>query len=98
MSYKILVSNGEILDKLSILHLKQKFCTDGRALTNITGEINQLSVVANKILSIKDINILYTELILINKALWLVEDALRLKEKKQEFDKERWRQKVNIPE
>ena len=86
MSYKILVSNGEILDKLSILNLKQKFCKNKYQLNHISDEINQISVIANDILQTTELYILYDKLKLVNQTLWEIEDLLRIKENKQEFD------------
>lgn len=88
MSHKILVSNGEILDKFSILHIKQKNCTDAGQLYNINKEIDILAPLFDNIVNTPDISNLYNELYLINNKLWQIEDDIRTKERLQAFDNE----------
>lgn len=88
MSHKILVSNGEILDKFSILHIKQKNCADAGQLYNINKEIDVLAPLFDNIVNSPDISNLYDELYLINNKLWQIEDDIRTKERLQTFDNE----------
>jgi len=88
---KIEVSNGEILDKLSILELKMRFIKNQSQKDNIIKEYKFLKTVSMNILD-KDDNIfpfdLYEALSNINLRLWNIEDSIRLKEKNKEFDDE----------
>tara|TARA_E500000305_G_C3876476_1_gene167606 strand:+ start:98 stop:487 length:390 start_codon:yes stop_codon:yes gene_type:complete len=88
---KIEVSNGEILDKLSILELKMRFIKNQSQKDNIIKEYKFLKTVSMNILD-KDDNIfpfdLYEALSNINLRLWNIEDSIRLKEKSKEFDDE----------
>jgi hypothetical protein len=80
----IKVSIGEIVDKLSILHIKTKRITDVDKLVNIEKEYLYLReiVFANLNINIVD----YNELFVINEQLWDIEDHIRIKEKNKEFD------------
>lgn len=88
MSHKILVSNGEILDKFSILQIKQKNCADASQLYNINKEIAILAPLFDNLVNTPDISNLYNELYLINDKLWQIEDDIRTKERLQTFDNE----------
>lgn len=88
MSEKILISNGEILDKFSILELKKNKIFDTNKLKNIENEILHLKIIYSNIINKYNIFNLYNELRQINELLWNIEDSIRLKEHKKEFDKE----------
>ena len=88
MSEKILISNGEILDKFSILELKKNKISDTNKLKNIENEILHLKIIYSNIINKYNIFNLYNELRQINELLWNIEDSIRLKEHKKEFDKE----------
>ena len=82
---KIEISNGEILDKITILRLKLEHIFDKEKRANIIREYDFLKEVSEKI---KYSDNLYHELYLVNKALWKIEDDIRNKEKNKEFDQE----------
>jgi hypothetical protein len=86
MNYSILVSNGEILDKFSILIIKQDQITDFNKLDNIKTEINTLSSIVKEIIKKYSLQRLYNTLQSVNQKLWDIEDKIRIKEKNQEFD------------
>lgn len=86
MSHKILVSNGEILDKLTILHIKEQHCSNSEQLHNILTEISVLQPLVNIICNNPQLVDLYDELYSINNKLWMIEDNIRQKEKLQLFD------------
>jgi hypothetical protein len=76
---KIEISNGELLDKLSILEIKEKNISDPTKLENIKNEFNELKPLANIIFNdfspqIKD---LYSRLSEVNNELWVIEDDIR---------------------
>lgn len=83
---KIEISIGEIVDKLSILQIKQDNINDISKLINIKNEYLYLYkiVFAELNIHIDD----YIPLLNINQKLWGIEDQIRIKEKKQEFDNE----------
>ena len=83
---KILVSNGEILDKFSILTIKQNQITNLNKLNNIKTEINTLSSVVKEITETYSLQMLSNRLQSVNQKLWDIEDKIRIKEKNQEFD------------
>jgi ADP-heptose:LPS heptosyltransferase len=79
------VSLGELYDKYSILQIKSEKITDEFKLENIHKELNYLKVYINKYnLDISVIN----EIKEINEKLWDIEDKIRYKEHKKEFDDE----------
>lgn len=88
---KIEVSNGEIVDKLSILKIKLKNINDEDKLKNIKKEhdILELSLPEiKKFCGPIEFEILFNQLIDINEKLWDIEDRIRIKESKLEFDEE----------
>ena len=85
---KIEISNGELLDKLSILELKLKNITDINKLINIRSEFEELSPLAQQIFKQDAIGIneLYLKLSEINGKLWEIEDDIRQCERNKNFD------------
>ena len=80
------VSIGELIDKITILKIKQSKMK-GDQLKNVIKELKSLE----KIVEISNINIdksLFNSLKEVNHRLWIIEDNIRLKERKKEFDKE----------
>ena len=87
---KIEVSNGELLDKISILELKMLKITDKKKLDNILTEFNSLNplcVVLFEQFGSK-LQKLYLELAKVNSKLWDIEDWIRDCESENRFDKE----------
>ncbi|MFV0484526.1 MAG: DUF6165 family protein [Bacteroidales bacterium] len=80
---KIEVSNGEIVDKLTIIEIKLSEIKDEAKLTNLRKEHEVLDCAVANIIS-KD-HELYKELLKINKELWDVEDRLRDMERRKDF-------------
>lgn len=83
------VSPGELLDKITILEIKAERITDEAKLRNVKVELalliqtwGQSSVDHDAVLSLKQ------TLKEINQALWDIEDRIRVKEAKKEFDQE----------
>ena len=80
------ISIGELIDKITILEIKQIYMT-GIKLKNINKEIKLLKNILQK--QNLEINIdLIKNLKKINKKLWEIEDKIRIKESKQEFDED----------
>lgn len=82
------ISNGELLDKLSILKIKMENISDETKLINISKEYEELNRLSKNLLSINGIPDLFNKLYEINTELWKTEDLIRSKEKLKEFDKE----------
>ena len=84
---KVEVSNGELLDKLTILELKMSNISDDKKLINVKKEFNELSPLAKLLFEkFKDeLLIKYKELVLINSELWKIEDDIRECEKNKNF-------------
>ena len=81
------VSWGELIDKITILEIKQINITSVLALSNINKELEYLNQILNKNHEIIElIKPLKQQLLDINKCLWGVEDDIREKDLKQEFD------------
>ena len=85
---KIETSNGELLDKLSILELKQKNISDDKKLANIKVEFEELNPLALIIFKENPpiISELYLKLSQINAKLWKIEDDIRQCEREKSFD------------
>lgn len=82
------VSHGEIVDKLTILQIKKENITDKNKLENINKEYQYILSVVENDLGISTESSDYLELLSINKELWVIEDDIRDKERKKEFDEE----------
>lgn len=85
---KIEVSNGEIIDKITILQIKEKYITDNSKLKNIKFELQELNPLLESIITTPFLSSLYSLLHEVNLQLWDIEDKLREKESKGEFDEE----------
>ena len=84
---KVEVSNGELMDKLSILELKLKNIADPKKLINVNTEFNELNPLVQKLFKKHNpaINKLYIKLAEINGKLWVIEDEIRQCEKDKNF-------------
>ena len=83
------VSVGELLDKISILEIKQEKIKDLDKLKFIKTEHSILKEqLDNKVKSTDEINKLYKSLKEINSKLWVIEDDKRLCEKNSDFGDE----------
>lgn len=80
---KIEVSNGEIIDKLTIIQIKLERIKDEVKLINLKKEFKELSKVTSKIMSTGDP--LYIALYEVNCELWVIEDRIRDLERKKDF-------------
>lgn len=85
---KIEISNGELIDKVCILAIKLANIQDPKKRHNIIKEFDTLNNVMVEVIDLKSISKEFKALQKINEALWGIEDTLRIKEKKQEFDQE----------
>ena len=80
------VSIGELLDKVSILEIKQEKIKDTEKLKFINNEHSVLKDQLDKnVKSDEKLDKLYQSLKKINSKLWLIEDEKRLCEKEKDF-------------
>ena len=82
------VSPGELLDKLTILEIKNSQINDSEKLKNIRLEYDILSDLRKEKIENDDkINHLYKSLKEVNESLWEIEDDIRECEKNNDFSK-----------
>ncbi len=84
------ISSGELIDKITILRLKQQHLQREAALANVAKELHALESILDKVPWQKshEITELTTKLQVVNSQLWEVEDQLRHHETEQSFDAE----------
>ena len=84
------ISNGELLDKISILELKLLKVEDEEKLVNIMTEFDALNPLVIELIENYDGQLQnhYLELAKINGELWDIEDWIRDCEREKRFDKE----------
>jgi predicted nuclease with TOPRIM domain len=80
---KIEVSNGEIIDKLTIIQIKLERIKDAAKLKNLNKEYAELKSVSSEIISTSDP--LYLSLYEVNNELWDIEDRIRDFERNKNF-------------
>jgi len=87
---KVEISNGELLDKISILELKLLKIEDEEKLINIMTEFDKLNPLVVDLFEKHDGQLQnhYLELAKINGELWDIEDWIRDCEHEKRFDKE----------
>ena len=87
---KIEVSNGEIIDKYTILEIKLQEIKDADKLDNVQTEYDSLKPVVDQIYNDTHAQEVLAELKLdllnINKTLWNIEDIIRNHEREERFD------------
>ena len=89
MTKKILaeISIGELLDKISILEIKQKKIKEKKKLIFIRNEYKILITLKKNIKISKKIDYFYKQLKKANQTLWDIENKIRFYEKIGRFDK-----------
>ena len=80
------ISLGELIDKISILLIKERKITDVKKIDLIHEELTLLKKTLNEVANNNSINNYLNQLIDVNSALWKIEDELRDCEKNKEFD------------
>ena len=83
---KIEVSNGELIDKLTILEIKLHKIRNENKRANIQKEYNLLKEASEGIKG--EISSLYDKLLEINQKLWNIEDRIRELERRKDFGSE----------
>ncbi len=83
------ISVGELIDKITILKIKQKKASDTHKLANINHELDELETTWGKNKAPElDISDLFEQLTQVNEALWKIEDDIRAKEAVNAFGQE----------
>ena len=80
------ISLGELVDKISILHIKNINIKDDEKLKLIREELELLNQTLNKHIKKNDIQNYLDSLIEINSKLWVIEDDIRDCERNKKFD------------
>ncbi len=80
------ISLGELVDKISILHIKNLNIKDNKKLKLIREELDILNTILDEHIKRNDIKKYLNELININSKLWVIEDDIRECERKKIFD------------
>ena len=80
------ISLGELVDKISILIIKQKNINDKEKLNHVNKELDFLQNTLIKYINNEDIKKYLDKLISVNSALWKIEDDIRDCERKKIFD------------
>ena len=84
---KVPTSPGELLDKITILEIKMEQISDAEKLKHIEYELAQLTQIWNEHFNNnEDLDLLKKELRETNTNMWDIEDNIRIKESKKEFD------------
>ena len=84
---KVEVSNGELIDKVTILELKLKNITDKDKLENIQKEFDELNPLLEPLFDnfSPDLQVHYLALAEVNGKLWDIEDDIRECERNKDF-------------
>jgi hypothetical protein len=80
------VSVGELIDKLSILHVKKIKISNEEKLTFINKEFELLYNMSSFYLENEEVSNSYHKLVEVNSNLWEIEDELRINEINKTFD------------
>lgn len=87
MNVNVEISIGEFFDKITILEIKRDQIKDTGKLDNIKRELGALNqLLAQLPWSRDDVSSEVAELRSINEKLWIIEDDIREKESRKEFD------------
>ena len=87
MKINVPISLGELLDKISILEIKNEKIKDEKKLNNVSKELISLNQTLKLLdLNSKDLKPLYDKLKEINLKLWNIEDDIRILEKEGKFE------------
>ena len=86
MAINILISWGELIDKITILEIKMDRIQDANKLENISKELQALRLIFNQGCSEPEtIGQLKADLRTVNEKLWEIEDDIRKCEKEKDF-------------
>ena len=84
---EIEVSNGDLVDKITILQIKLRKIESAEKRINIQKEFDLLHQKMS-VIGVAESSETFQRLLTINQRLWDIEDQIRIKESKKEFDSE----------
>ena len=87
MLLNVSISLGELLDKISILLIKEKQINNSQKQIHIKEELSLLNEALEKSIQRELVKEYIIELVNINTKLWNIEDEIRNCEKEKKFDK-----------
>ena len=82
------ISWGELIDKITILEIKQARLAGETVLANVAGELDALTAIARPVLAGGQTAQLMAQLKTVNELLWDLEIGVRAKEAASNFDAE----------
>jgi hypothetical protein len=82
------VSWGELVDKLTILEIKERRLSAPDAVANVRRELAALNTVLGSLQPPDGLAALKEALVAVNESLWEIEDKIRAKEAASSFDQE----------
>ena len=82
------VSWGELIDKITILEIKERRLSSPGAVANVQRELAILRAVVRGVGPAEKLAALKAQLTTVNEALWQIEDRIRAKEAANTFDAE----------
>jgi len=82
------VSWGELIDKITILEIKERRLSSPGAVANVQRELAILRAVVRGVGPAEKLAALKAQLTTVNEALWQIEDRIRAKEAASTFDAE----------
>jgi tetratricopeptide (TPR) repeat protein len=82
------ISGGELIDRITILEIKSVEIANEPARANVFKELRLLQEIADAHAGCGAVSPLKSRLKEVNRALWQIEDAIREKERKGEFDQD----------
>jgi len=82
------VSWGELIDKITILEIKERRLSSPGAVANVQRELAILRAVVRGVDPAEKLAALKAQLTTVNEALWQIEDRIRAKEAANTFDAE----------
>jgi hypothetical protein len=82
------ISWGELLDKITILEIKQDRIVAAAARANVGREYRLLRMIGSDALRMSSVARLFRELKQVNEQLWQIEDAIREQEAEARFGSE----------
>lgn len=89
MEVNVVVSLGELVDKITILEIKKKNINDKEKLEKINFELNNLLAKLKKLeIETESFKDLKTRLKNVNQELWIIEDDIRKLEKEKTFNQD----------
>ena len=81
------ISLGELIDKITILELKQEYILDEAKRVNINKELDELNYILNELVIIPNLNAERDRLKEVNRTLWHIESFKRECEYHGRFDR-----------